>query len=53
MRIMFLDESGDHNLLVLDQDYPIFVLGGCIMEENIKVSGWLFYQKDRRPPQWQ
>lgn len=34
MKIMFLDESGDHNLLVLDKDYPIFVLGGCIMDEK-------------------
>jgi len=31
---MFLDESGDHNLLILDKDYPIFVLGGCIMDEK-------------------
>ena len=34
MKILFLDESGDHNLLVLDKDYPIFVLGGCIMDEK-------------------
>jgi len=34
MKVLFLDESGDHNLLVVDKDYPIFVLGGCIMDEQ-------------------
>ncbi|MGE0269291.1 MAG: DUF3800 domain-containing protein [Candidatus Omnitrophota bacterium] len=49
MKIMFLDESGDHNLLIVDKDYPIFVLGGG----NTKEAAWLFYQKSRRPPHWQ
>ncbi|MFZ5586166.1 MAG: DUF3800 domain-containing protein [Thermodesulfobacteriota bacterium] len=31
MLILFLDESGDHSLEVIDSQYPIFVLGGCIM----------------------
>lgn len=30
---MFLDESGDHNLLLIDPQYPIFVLGGVIVDE--------------------
>lgn len=34
MKILFLDEAGDHNLLLLDKDYPIFVLGGCILDEK-------------------
>lgn len=34
MKILFLDEAGDHNLLVVDKDYPIFVLGGCIIDEK-------------------
>ena len=34
MRILFLDEAGDHNLLIVDKDYPIFVLGGCIIDEK-------------------
>ena len=32
MKVMFLDESGDHNLSVIDPQYPIFVLGGVIMD---------------------
>jgi hypothetical protein len=31
---MFLDESGDHDLLIKDRQYPVFVLAGCIIEEN-------------------
>ena len=27
VRILFLDESGDHNLTVIDDDYPVSVLG--------------------------
>ena len=34
MKILFLDESGDHNLSVIDPQYPIFVLGGVIMDED-------------------
>ena len=30
MKVLFLDESGDHNLSVIDPSYPIFVLGGVI-----------------------
>ena len=32
MKILFLDESGDHSLDVIDPQYPAFVLGGCIMD---------------------
>ena len=32
MQLMFLDESGDHNLSVIDPQYPLFVLGGVIMD---------------------
>lgn len=31
---MFLDESGDHNLARIDLQYPIFVLGGVIMDAD-------------------
>ena len=34
MKTLFLDESGDHNLSVIDPAYPLFVLGGVIMEED-------------------
>jgi hypothetical protein len=37
MKIMFLDESGDHNLIVSDPNHPIFVLGGVIMD--VQASG--------------
>lgn len=34
MKILFIDESGDHNLIKIDKQYPIFVLGGVIFDEN-------------------
>lgn len=34
MRVMFLDESGDHNLSVIDPQYPLFVLGGVIVDKE-------------------
>jgi hypothetical protein len=33
MKILFLDESGDHDLAKIDPQYPIFVLGGIIVEQ--------------------
>jgi len=29
--LCFIDESGDHSLDVIDSQYPVFVLGGCIV----------------------
>lgn len=34
MKVMFLDESGDHSLEVIDHQYPMFVLAGVIMEKE-------------------
>lgn len=34
MKVMFLDESGDHNLSVIDPQYPLFVLGGVIVDKE-------------------
>ncbi len=34
MKVLFLDESGDHNLSVIDPQYPMFVLGGVIMDQT-------------------
>lgn len=31
---MYLDESGDHNLVKIERDYPVFVLGGVIVERE-------------------
>lgn len=31
---IFLDESGDHNLKVIDPNHPVLALAGCIFEEN-------------------
>lgn len=31
-KVMFLDESGDHNLKIIDSSYPLFVLAGCIFD---------------------
>lgn len=33
MKVLFLDESGDHNLSVIDPQYPVFVLAGVIVEQ--------------------
>jgi hypothetical protein len=33
MKLLFLDESGDHNLAKIDPQYPVFVLGGIIIEQ--------------------
>lgn len=33
MKALFLDESGDHNLAKIDSQYPVFVLGGVIMDQ--------------------
>ncbi|MDE0769826.1 MAG: DUF3800 domain-containing protein [Opitutaceae bacterium] len=32
MKVLFLDESGDHNLTVIDPQYPLFILGGVIID---------------------
>ncbi|HKZ41802.1 MAG TPA: DUF3800 domain-containing protein [Candidatus Hodarchaeales archaeon] len=32
MKIMFLDESGDHSLDKIDASYPMFVLAGSIFD---------------------
>lgn len=31
---MFLDESGDHSLTIVDPQYPMFMLGGVIMDRD-------------------
>jgi hypothetical protein len=35
-KILFLDESGDHNLAIIDPQYPLFVVEGvlCLLDEN-------------------
>jgi len=32
--VMFLDESGDHSLTRIDPQYPMFVLGGIIVDRE-------------------
>lgn len=34
MKIMFLDESGDHSLKKVDKQYPVFCLTGVIIDEK-------------------
>ena len=34
MKVLFLDESGDHNLTVIDSNFPMFVLGGVIVDRD-------------------
>jgi hypothetical protein len=38
MKVLFLDESGDHSLGKIDQQYPVFVLGGIIVEADYAKS---------------
>jgi len=33
MKVLFLDESGDHSLIKIDKQFPIFCLAGCIFDE--------------------
>ncbi len=33
-KLMYLDESGNHDLKKIDPNYPVFVLGGVIVEEG-------------------
>ena len=32
MKHLFLDESGDHSLTRIDPQYPVFVLGGVVVD---------------------
>ncbi|MEI6452955.1 MAG: DUF3800 domain-containing protein, partial [Actinomycetes bacterium] len=32
MKYLFLDESGDHSLTRIDPQYPVFVLGGVVVD---------------------
>lgn len=32
MKVLYLDESGDHSLTAIDPQYPVFVLGGVILD---------------------
>lgn len=34
MKVMFLDESGDHSLIKIDDQFPVFCLTGCIFDES-------------------
>ena len=34
MKVLFLDESGTHNLSDIDPLYPVFVLGGILVEKD-------------------
>jgi Protein of unknown function (DUF3800) len=34
VKVLFLDESGDHNLSAIDPQYPLFVLGGVIVDQD-------------------
>lgn len=31
---LYLDESGDHNLVTIDDTYPVFSLAGCVFENE-------------------
>lgn len=38
MKIIFLDESGDHNLVKIDPSYPMFVLAGCVFDMDYYIN---------------
>lgn len=33
--IVYVDESGDHSLESIDQEYPVFVLSFCIFRKEV------------------
>jgi hypothetical protein len=35
MKVLYIDESGDHNLAAIDPEYPVFVLGGAIIDSKL------------------
>ncbi len=38
MHHLFLDESGDHSLTHIDCGYPVFVLGGILVEDDLRLA---------------
>jgi hypothetical protein len=34
LKVMYLDESGNHSLSTVEPNFPVFVLGGVILERN-------------------
>lgn len=34
MKILFVDETGDHSLTKIDKSYPVFVLAGVVVDES-------------------
>lgn len=32
--LLFLDESGDHDLSFVDKNFPLFLLCGCVIDQN-------------------
>jgi len=38
MKCLFLDESGDHSLTRIDPQYPVFVLGGVVVDADYAAS---------------
>lgn len=38
MKYLFLDESGDHSLTRIDSQYPVFVLGGVVVDADYAVG---------------
>ena len=34
MYYLYLDETGDHGLSYIDHNFPIFLLCGCLFEQN-------------------
>ena len=34
MKVLYVDESGDHNFVDIDDDYSVFVLGGVIIDDE-------------------
>ncbi len=39
---MFLDESGDHSLVKIDEQFPVFCLAGCIFDEENTIRKVIF-----------
>jgi len=38
--IVYVDESGDHGLKTVDQNYPVFALAFCVFTKSIIAKKW-------------
>ena len=45
--VVYVDESGDHNLESIDQEYPVFVLSFCVFRKGNYSHGSAYSSPER------